>query len=153
MTSAASSLTDHTGSLVFDFKHSGRKHYNINGGCVWSESTPHSTVSPPVVMVVCSPNVLPSKRGFHPGRRGNSSQLFTSFPSSYKGKQSISPMYLDLGAAFVVLYMLVYQWMQCVYLCVLQLPCELMYLQTFHSVGLWDHTAWRRQTGFLWVWQ
>lgn len=36
------------------------------------------TVPPPVVMVVCSPNVLPSKRGFHPGRRGNSSRLFNS---------------------------------------------------------------------------
>lgn len=88
VTSATSSLTDHTGRLALDFKqHLGRKHYNINGGCVWCESTPRLTVPPPVVMVVCSPNVLPSRRCFHPGRRGNSSWLFASFPSSYEGRR------------------------------------------------------------------
>lgn len=76
---ATTSFTDHTGSLVPDFRHSGRKHYNINGGCVWCESTSWLTVPPPVVMVVCPPNVLPTKRGFHPGRRGKSSQLFFFF--------------------------------------------------------------------------
>lgn len=52
------------------------------------------TVPPPVVMVVCSPNVLPSKRGFHPGRRGNSSWLFTSFPLHLRERQR------DLGGFF-----------------------------------------------------
>ncbi len=145
-TSATSSLTDHTGCLVLDFRCLGRKHYNINGGCVWCESTPRLTVPPPVVMVVCPPNVLPSKRGFHPGRRGNSSRLFTLL-SLHLRRVGEKGLWKSFSRLFRLMRCCMFVDAVCVCECVA--ASRLMYLQTFHSVRLWDHTACQRQTGFL----
>lgn len=77
----------------------------------WCESMPGLTALPPVVMVVCSSNVLPSKRGFHLGRRGKSSQLFffffgylppTTFQMLETGKEEGLSMHSDLQ--IVLLY-------------------------------------------------
>lgn len=93
------------------------------------------TVPPPVVMVVCSPNVLPSKRGFHPGRRGNSSQLFTSFPSSHESwREGTWKHFPHVFRSTCCLCGLCECVCARVHLCVLQPPRRPMYLQKFRSV-------------------
>lgn len=107
-------------------------------------------VPPPVVMVVCPPNVLPTKGGFHPGRRGKSSQLFcsTSFSPSYEGwKQGAC---LGVEVRCVVPYMFVHVRMECAaFVCV----CVGVLYTCQRLQEAVDHTARHRQTRLLWVWK